>query len=476
MKKIIQWGAAAAILLTLVLCGVFIAHPKAQPLQTITVTPRGYTWRILEYGQDYEDPGAEAVYTCEGESVRLTVHSENNVDTVKVGHYLIRYTAEHNGVLGTGYRRVDVVDTVAPQITLVSDPERFTLPGQTYVEEGFSAADNYDGDLTAQVQRWQTEEKVYYRVSDSSGNTTIVERWIAYNDPTPPELTLNGDREHAVLAGIDYVDPGWTAIDNCDGDITGNVTVSGQVDIYLPGTYTLTYTVSDSYGNTVSAERNVTVIPQTPPEVMIPEGKVIYLTFDDGPGPRTPELLDLLARYDVKATFFVVNTAYIGTIKRAADEGHAIGIHTTTHKFDQIYASDQAYLDDLYNMQGIIERLTGQKTTLMRFPGGSSNTTSRRYNKGIMTRLTQRVVALGFQYFDWNVDSDDAGSARSAYSVFENVTNGIEGKQTAVVLQHDIKGYSIDAVERIINWGLSRGYTFLPLSSDSPGCHHPVNN
>ena len=126
-------------------------------------------------------------------------------------------------------------------------------------------------------------------------------------------------------------------------------------------------------------------------------------------------------------------------------------------------------------MQDIIEQYTGIRTNLLRFPGGSSNKVSSS-NKGLMTRLTKMVEELGFVYFDWNVDSMDAGGAKTAQQVFNNVTRGVQGKTNSVVLMHDIKGYTVDAIERIIVWGLQNGYTFLPLTENSPTCHHRINN
>jgi hypothetical protein len=95
-----------------------------------------------------------------------------------------------------------------------------------------------------------------------------------------------------------------------------------------------------------------------------------------------------------------------------------------------------------------------------------------------MTRLTELVQEKGFSYFDWNVDSKDASSAKTAMEVFQNVTSAIAKNKRAysIVLQHDIKGYSVDAVEPIIRWGLENGYTFLPLGTNSPVWHHRINN
>jgi peptidoglycan/xylan/chitin deacetylase (PgdA/CDA1 family) len=179
----------------------------------------------------------------------------------------------------------------------------------------------------------------------------------------------------------------------------------------------------------------------------------------------------------VKATFFVIgNNANAQRLQAIVAGGHSIAIHTMTHDFAEIYASEAAFLKDLYDTQALIYAHTGVRTTLMRFPGGTSNTVSRNHCKGIMTQLVQTVTDLGFQYFDWNVDSKDAGGAKTADEVYRNVTNGVDGLKIAYVLQHDTKGFSVDAVERIIQWGLENGYTFLPLTPESPAFHHKPNN
>ena len=370
-----------------------------------------------------------------------------------------------------------MVDTQVPTIELVSDPDRYTLPGHPYEEEGFTATDNYDGDITDRVHRVEKDGTVTYTVKDSFGNTTTVTRTIVYNDPIAPELTLEGEPFIALQIGEEYLEPGYAAKDNCDGDLTETVQISGNIDTFKVGRYILTYTVTDSYGNTTSATRTVFIKEREKDKVNDPTkgDKIIYLTFDDGPGAHTERLLDVLEKYNVQATFFVVNTGYISTVKRIAEEGHSVAIHTATHKFQQIYASEDAYFNDLYKMQDIIKQYTGITTKLIRFPGGSSNTVSS-FNKGIMTRLTKLVEDAGFVYFDWNVDSMDAGGAKTAKKVYENVINGVSGKKNSVVLMHDIKSYTVDAIEKIIIWGLDNGYTFLPLTEDSPTCHHRVNN
>ena len=128
-------------------------------------------------------------------------------------------------------------------------------------------------------------------------------------------------------------------------------------------------------------------------------------------------------------------------------------------------------------MNQIIIEQTGQGAQIIRFPGGSSNTVSAKYSRGIMSRLVKDVEARGFLYCDWNVSSGDAGSRPiSTQQVVQNVTEGMQKNNVSIVLQHDIKEFSVNAVEQIIQWGLAEGYTFLPLSTSSPMSHHGVNN
>ena len=201
---------------------------------------------------------------------------------------------------------------------------------------------------------------------------------------------------------------------------------------------------------------------------------MIYLTFDDGPSIYTNKLLDVLKKYDVKATFFLVNTGNYSAMKRIVGEGHSVGVHSISHKYKEIYASEDAFMNDLYGMQKIIRDHTGVTTYLMRFPGGSSNKVSS-FNPGIMSKLVKRVEAEGFQYFDWNVGSNDTSNL-TPEQICQNVINGIRRTSKAVVLQHDIYDRSVSAVEGIIQWGLENGYTFAALEYNSPTAHHGVNN
>lgn len=429
----------------------------------------------LVFGKDtYVEAGAQA--TANGDPIHVNI--SNNIDMSKLGIYTVTYKANYLWVTKTVKRMVKVVDKTAPVITLHTVPGYITLPGETYQEEGFTAIDDHDGDITDKVQTRIEGDTVYYTVSDASGNEVTVERQILHADVVAPTITLLGNSTVSIDAGTAYVDPGYTAEDYIDGDLTQQVQVSGEVNVYHAGTYTVTYTVTDAAGNEATAQRTVIVNAIKQPQTETPGSKVIYLTFDDGPGRYTQQLLDILEQYNAKATFFVVNTGYkMNTLLNAiVDGGHGIGIHSKSHDYKAIYASEEAYFQDLREMQQIIKDATGVTTTMMRFPGGSSNTISKKYCAGIMTKLTQAVTDQGFQYYDWNVSSGDAGGTKITEEVYNNVITGVSKYNVSVVLQHDIQGFSVEAVERILIWGIQNGYSFQALTPNSPACHHKVNN
>ena len=434
----------------------------------------------LRYGQAYEEPGATphfsgTVIYPQGYTPDAQVVINSNLDVHQAGTYEICYTASHWLWSAETRRRVHIVDDVPPQITLLGDPRSRTIQGKPYTEQGFTAWDEHDGDITHLVRIQEKDGVIHYRVSDASGNQAEAVRRIEYVDPYLPQLILRGDEEITLTAGTPYREPGFDAVDIGDGLLTDRVQIDGEVDYYRRGSYTLRYHVTDSKGLTAEKQRIVHVQAVPQPTTVMPQGKVIYLTFDDGPSIHTDKLLDTLKAYNVKATFFVIDTGEYDTMRRIVEEGHAIGIHSMEHNYRNIYASMDAYFQDLYAAQAMIYEQTGVKTTLMRFPGGSSNLVSR-FNPGVMTRLTQAVETAGFQYFDWNVDSDDAGKAHTTKEVFNNVINHVGYDSYSIVLQHDTKECSVEAVEAIITWGLANGYTFLPLEPSSPTIHHRVGN
>lgn len=207
---------------------------------------------------------------------------------------------------------------------------------------------------------------------------------------------------------------------------------------------------------------------------------VIYLTFDDGPNRySTTKVLNVLKKNNIKATFFELKPAKadFDLTKRVLDEGHSLAMHGYQHKYDIVYRSQKIYHENLDKLRDLFFQKFGVWCTVSRFPGGSSNTSSR-YNPGIMTKITNQIHDWGYHYFDWNVDSEDAGGARTANDVYNNVIKSLQKGRGNVVLMHDYQSNdkTIDALERIIRYGKKNGYTFLPITASTDEVHHGVNN
>lgn len=207
----------------------------------------------------------------------------------------------------------------------------------------------------------------------------------------------------------------------------------------------------------------------TRPEVQITPEKTIFLTFDDGPSERTSEILNILREKEVKATFFVTgNTSPSGKalMKQIVEDGHAIGIHTYTHEFRQIYASVSAYLDDFNKIYNLIYEATGVKPTIFRFPGGSKNSFNKNNYKELISEMTRR----GFDYFDWNLSVGDAVSRAPtpAQKCINNVLNFSKNCDHGVVLMHDAKPKvtTVEALPHIIDGLRNQGFAFDKLSSN----------
>ena len=207
-------------------------------------------------------------------------------------------------------------------------------------------------------------------------------------------------------------------------------------------------------------------------------GKTIYLTFDDGPSPNTPRIISILNSYGIKATFFVKNTSYNDYMKDIVNNGNVIALHSYTHDYKTIYSSDEAFYQDLQNISDLVYLQTGVRSNIMRFPGGGSNTVSKKYSPGIMTRLTQGVVDRGYIYYDWNCSSGDAMKNTVPKDTIVANCKRVPAAKNVIVLLHDTeaKGTTIEALPEIIEYYQSCGYTFSTITAETPPVHHKVNN
>ena len=207
--------------------------------------------------------------------------------------------------------------------------------------------------------------------------------------------------------------------------------------------------------------------------------KTIYLTFDDGPSARTPEVLQILADNGVKATFFVKNGGkYTHYMQDIVAQGHTIALHTYTHDYASIYSSDEAYLSDLQQISDLVYNETGVRTNIMRFPGGSSNTKSKKYCQGIMTRMTQKVTEMGYLYYDWNLSSGDASGGTVPASTIINNCRKVPRNNTVIVLMHDAgdKRTTVEALPEVIAYYKAAGCNFAAIDENTPPIHQKVAN
>lgn len=204
----------------------------------------------------------------------------------------------------------------------------------------------------------------------------------------------------------------------------------------------------------------------------------VYLTFDDGPSSNTGRILDILAEYDVKATFFVVGKMeekYQSLYKRIVDEGHTLAMHSYSHKYNEIYQSRESYVEDLTKLQEFLYETTGVWCRYCRFPGGSSNTVSRVD----MHELIEYLEGQDMTYFDWNVSSGDASSAYiSPEAVVRNSTARLLEFQEAIILLHDAadKDSTVQALPELIEKIQAMEDTVIvPITDETEPIHHISN-
>lgn len=215
----------------------------------------------LFVNDEYKDMGATAkkcsMFKCKDISSDIQV--DNDVDVNTVGDYEVVYKIEIDDKVLYKTRNVSVVDLVSPVISLVGNDSSDICPNGSYIEEGYSAIDNYDGNITSNVEVIDNDSYIEYVVNDSSNNSSSVKRTINRVDNIKPELSLNGNSVVTIKLGTSYNELGAKAIDNCYGDISNNITISSNVNTSKEGTYNVLYSVSDDSNNTSTINRTVIV-------------------------------------------------------------------------------------------------------------------------------------------------------------------------------------------------------------------------
>lgn len=206
--------------------------------------------------------------------------------------------------------------------------------------------------------------------------------------------------------------------------------------------------------------------------------KIVYLTFDDGPSSNTPKVLNILKENNVHATFFVTGSHkdYLHYIRRAYEEGNAIGAHCNLHEYS-LYQTKDTYFDDLEKIEQVIEQQTGHRTNIIRFPGGSSNTVYHKQNNDplFMIRLTQMVRDKGYQYVDWNGSNGDASPVKRTTP--ELIAKACRASRNDIcLLMHDTFGKerTVEALPSIIKFFKDKGYEFGTITDTNYTCHHGI--
>ena len=457
-KKLFLVLGIIVLIIILSVGGYFLLFPQ--------IHLKGGSRISVNYQSTYKEKGYTASYL--GKDLTKKVKVSGKVNTDKMGKYKITYKVNGGVFPKKVVRTVIVGDIEKPKMELKKGTY-YVCPGDEIVPEKFKVTDNYDGDLSDKVKVVVSDKKdsIIYTVRDKSGNESKITKKVVFKDVVKPEITLNGEAEINTFVGGEFTDPGVSVKDNCDGDISSQVKVEGSVDTSKGGDYEITYSATDKAGNANSIKRKVRV-----------SNGVIYLTFDDGPNPGTTNvILDILKEEGVKATFFVTNVGPDELIKREFDEGHTVALHTASHDYSIVYASDESYFNDLSIVSERVKRITGQESKIIRFPGGSSNTVSRRYSSGIMSRLTKEVVNRGYKYYDWNLSSGDAeGGSPTAQKIYNNVISQLRSGKVNMILMHDIKTYTRDALRDVIRYGKNNGYSFEKITMDTEMITQRVNN
>lgn len=430
---------------------------------------------VIEISNKF-DPQANIQKVIGGSISDVNVDT-SKIDFSKVGKYPITYI--YNNIKTT--ITIELQDTLKPNVEV----QEVTVDLGMKITARDVVKDIYDNSRTTvkfkkdyqfdHVGDYEVEVSICRANSNCVTKKTVVH--VLPKDTTPPEIL--GIRNLSVLKDSDIDLLSSVSVkDNQDDNPTLTID-SSNLDISKVGDYQIVYFAKDRSGNMTKETCIVSVVENKTIGSFEPsDEKVVYLTFDDGPSMNTQKVLDILAVYDAKATFFVsgTNENYYDLIKKAHDQGHTIGLHTYIHEYDQIYNSSSAYFSDLKKIEDLVYSQIGSVPKYIRFPGGSSNQVSKKYCHKIMSKLTKEVVNRGYQYYDWNEDSEDGSGQLSVKQLIKNATASTE--KNIMLLFHDANGKenSLKAIGPVIQYYQNKGYVFKGIDDSSFVVHHSVNN
>lgn len=466
MKKRIMYGVIGA-LVTLVFG--FVIYNATQPILKVSEKVN------VEINETIDLQSLiEKVKNATIEDVEIS----GEVDTTKLGEYPITFVLNDKEYVS----EVHVVDTKKPEVTTKEFSVKLNqdeFKAEDFIEE-ITDATNTKVSLKKEYKFEKAGDyDIEVEVVDEGNNKTTKKVTIHVEEPDKKAPVLNGLSNMSVYVNqsANY-NQGVSIQDDFDEAPTYTVD-SSKVNLSKVGSYEAVYETVDKYGNKATYKRVVNVV-EKPKNTYVPSGdKVIYLTFDDGPSQQTPRVLEILDRYNVKASFFVIgnNKNYLNYIKVAHDKGHTICLHTNTHNYASVYASVDAYIADLKAIQAIVREQIGINVTRFRFPGGSSNHVSMDYCKGVVTQVANWANNNGYKYYDWNSSCGDGSNISTAQTI-QTATTGAAKSNQMVMLLHDAggKGTTVEALPAIIEYYQKLGYTFKAIDDQTPTCHHRIAN
>lgn len=451
----------------------------------------------VSYGTEFHDPGTKA--TVFGRKLKVKVYGK--VNAKKIGTYELVYETENKiGMKKKIKRKVIVESKQSPTIQLVGDEVQILPMNQEYEEPGYQATDVEKQDITDSVVVSgyinPKEFGIYvikYEVKDKSGNVGKAERKIIVKDSEKPVLELKGYQAMTLYTDEEYVEPGYSAMDNIDKDITKKVITKNNIK-QEPGMYKVTYEVTDSSGNKVKKERQIYVIEHLEYKEKYeklenvskgwwsdnkynqkrPLGgnngksleeyqayhlgedkKMIYLTFDEGSNDTyLDKIVDVLDKNDVKGTFFLCQNymaSHPELIRKMAKNGHTVGNHTHHHyNMPSLATQDKIdeYVKEVRDVEHIYKQITGKNMIkVYREPKGEWSTRSLK----ILSDLGYSTYFWSADYLDWDkpVSKEDALN-----HMLKRYHNG------AIYLLHPKNIGNYEAMEDFIKTMKKKGYQF----------------
>lgn len=389
------------------------------------------------------------------------------LDINRVGKYVIEYHLNSKVELAI----VCVKDTTSP--IFKTHKKTYTLGSQIQPDDFVS--DVIDCSVTTTIIKKIKQIKevgthlIEVCVSDIYKNKTCQKEEIVIQaiDTTPPTI----EQLETIITGLN-IKPDYNKGVIISDDIDEHPIFEyndTNVDYTQIGSYIVVYKAIDFQGNEAFFERVVKVQDYS---------KTIYLTFDDGPSINTQTVLEILNRYNIKATFFVtgVNPKYYNWIESAYLQGHTIGLHTFSHNYKELYSSLSNYQKDLDQIAQVVKCQIGFIPTFIRFPGGTSNTISATIKPGVMKQIVSYINQSQYQYIDWNASNGDGTTHQTVEKLIEEAKVSVKGKKQVVLLMHDGSGnkMTVEALPSIIEYYISQGYQFSAIDEKTPKIQHKL--